>query len=124
MDTVKDLFLHSCGIIIYAIKPIIFREIHIKNKIACVIINTYVIYKICKITYDIRNDFYKHEIKSINQEINENINEIDLNEDIDVNEDYMDTYKNVYFNNFNFINEPEPYYFHEENPWNNKTDIY
>jgi hypothetical protein len=53
MDTVKDIFLYSCGIIIYTVKPIIFREINIKNKIACAIINTYVFYKICKITYDI-----------------------------------------------------------------------
>jgi hypothetical protein len=123
MDTIKDLFLHSCGVIIYAIKPIIFREIHIKNKVACVIINTYIFYKLCKITYDIKNDFYKHVIKSksINQEINKEIN---VNEDVDMDTGTTGTYKNVYFNNFNYINEPESYYFHEENPWNNKTDIY
>jgi hypothetical protein len=110
MDTIKDLFLHSCGIIIYAIKPIIFREIHIKNKVACAIINTYIFYKLCEITYNIRNDFYK----SIIEEIIENIDV----ENINVNENNLE--KTHFEQKLHFINEKK-LHFYEDNPW--KTDI-
>lgn len=77
MELINDVIKHTTIGVSYIFSSIITREIHIKNKFLCGLINTFVLYKSYKLFRFIYSDKDPDNYPKNNQNVNKNVNKND-----------------------------------------------